>query len=93
MLINEEKNNLPAFGNKIQQRVRKTKRCICVDVYLPNLHHDIKSAFNILLQYASTYCNLELKQIIGFKSQYGLNKQSHNRLCLLCLLAFESENS
>lgn len=54
MLINEEKNNLPAFGNKIQQRVRKTKRCICVDVYLPNLHHDIKSAFNILLQYAST---------------------------------------
>lgn len=38
-------------------------------------------------------CNLELKQIIGFKSQYGLNKQSHNRLCLLCLLAFESEDS
>lgn len=33
-------------------------------------------------------CNLELKQIIGFKSQYGLNKQSHSRLCLLCLLAF-----
>lgn len=55
MLINEEKNNLPAFGDKIQyKRVRKTKRCICVDVYLRNLHHDIKSAFNILLQYAST---------------------------------------
>lgn len=50
----KKKNNLPAFGDKIQQRVRKTKPCICVDVYLPNLHHDIESAFNILLQYAST---------------------------------------